>query len=226
MKTSIFSVTLVLSAGILATAQPTLAAQFKVNANGMTVQMSPKANTARHLSCKVWGTPVEFPDQVLLTNDGNIAIPAGTKVHWQTRDHARSGNFTLPKTLAVGKSAYAPEPGGYARGAPCDVSFVTGPLNRRPTSNMTVDTTHPVLKLAPLHAKCYAAGPAEFPDRVVFLNDGPRTIPAGTHIRWAFNAQVKGLFTVPKALPHNQRVGTHLSPSPGGHATCTAKLVK
>lgn len=226
MRTQILAVILAAVAGLMTSAGLVNAAQFKVNTTDMTMQANPKIKVVRHLSCKVWGTPSEFPDTVLLTNDGNITIPAGTRIHWRVKNGARSGNFTFPHALAVGGSIYAPEPGGYARGAICDVSFITRPRHLRKPNNMTMNPNRPILKLAPLRVRCFAAGPAEFPDRLVFNNDGPRTIPMGTHVHWAFNAKVQGTYTFGKPLPHGKSIGMPLYPSPGGNAKCSASVVK
>jgi len=96
-----------------------------------TIRVNQRMRVLRkHLSCKVWGTPVEFPDSVLLTNDGTAVIAAGTRVHYfVTRGGIPSGNYTFTKALRRGASTYASLPGGSARGAACTVRFVAAPTH-------------------------------------------------------------------------------------------------
>ncbi len=169
----------------------------------------------KHLSCKVWGTPVEFPDSVLLTNNGAAVIAAGTRVHYYvTRGGRPTGNYTFTKALRRGASAYAPLPGGSARGAACTVRFMAAPTRlqfHRPqivpgTRKTAIRRLPPRQALKPMrtvmpqtiqrmrlnqritlrkHLSCKVWGtPVEFPDFVLLTNDGAAVIAAGTRVHY------------------------------------------
>jgi hypothetical protein len=63
-----------------------------------------KLNVNLSLSCAVAGTPVEFPDDILIANSGLIEIPVGTQIVWQTKAPNLQGTTILAKTLKPGKS--------------------------------------------------------------------------------------------------------------------------
>ena len=79
-----------------------------------------------HLDCKVWGTPVEFPSDVLLTNTGSIAVAAGTKIHWDVPAPHYQGSVMLAAPLAVGGHLFLNNvlAGGAVAGTPCTTSIV------------------------------------------------------------------------------------------------------
>lgn len=68
--------------------------------------------------CVVQGTPVEFPDDIVITNKGPGTVPAGTKAKWTLAN--KTGVVTLPE-LAKGKTFFVANafPGGLAAGTPC-----------------------------------------------------------------------------------------------------------
>jgi hypothetical protein len=78
------------------------------------------------LSCVVQGTPVEFPDDIVLKNVGMVVVAKGTKIHWAIPATTRQGDYTFTEDLAVGASKMVPGvlPGGHPAGAPCTVNVL------------------------------------------------------------------------------------------------------
>ena len=79
---------------------------------------------AIRIGCVVQGTPVEFPDDIVLTNSGAIAIPAGYKIKWELP--GKTGLYTFVAELAPTKRVFVENafPGGLQAGVPCTVISV------------------------------------------------------------------------------------------------------
>jgi hypothetical protein len=79
------------------------------------------------VECKVQGTPVEFPDDILIVNSGNVTIAKGQKISWKVPKINKTGIHTLAADLLAGKSVFVDGalPGGIEAGAACEASVVT-----------------------------------------------------------------------------------------------------
>lgn len=73
------------------------------------------------LDCVAQGTPVEFPDDVYITNSGAATIAKGTTLHWAFPNTNRAGDYTLTEDLAAGKGVLVSGavPGGVGAGTKC-----------------------------------------------------------------------------------------------------------
>ncbi|RYH07064.1 MAG: hypothetical protein EON57_06195 [Alphaproteobacteria bacterium] len=58
-------------------------------------------------TCKVAGTPSEFPDDIWFTNKGNVVLKAGTKISWALSGYGAAKKHTLVADLAPGAGVYA-----------------------------------------------------------------------------------------------------------------------
>lgn len=78
------------------------------------------------LTCVVRGTPVEFPDDIAIINNGPGTVPAGTKVHWSMTAPAKQGDYTFTAPLAPNRlvTISGVLPGGMPAGMPCQVQVV------------------------------------------------------------------------------------------------------
>ena len=63
-----------------------------------------RLNIGLRLNCAVAGTPVEFPDDLVIANAGLIDVAAGTQIQWQVAAAGQSGIAVLATTLKPGKS--------------------------------------------------------------------------------------------------------------------------
>ncbi|MBI2212322.1 MAG: hypothetical protein HYU52_01635 [Acidobacteria bacterium] len=96
-----------------------------------TLQVAPvRAKTPVHVlkptfDCIVQGTPVEFPNDIVITNKSAITVAKGKTLHWEIPNSGRLGDWVLPEDLLGGKSIMAPEVvgGGYPAGAKCNVTL-------------------------------------------------------------------------------------------------------
>ena len=72
------------------------------------------------LKCVVQGTPVEFPDDILITNESSSTIVQGTKIAWSMTGFP-GGTHVLEEDLAPGKGFYilGALPGGMEAGRKC-----------------------------------------------------------------------------------------------------------
>lgn len=72
------------------------------------------------IGCVVNGTPVEFPNDIWIVNQGSVATKAGLTVQWQTQNNAFSGVVTIP-ALQPGQGHFVSNalPGGLVAGTPC-----------------------------------------------------------------------------------------------------------
>jgi hypothetical protein len=77
------------------------------------------------VSCKVQGTPVEFPDDIYILNDGAAMVPKGTTIHWSIATSNMQGDYTLLADLERGKGVFISGalPGGHGAG-PCTASII------------------------------------------------------------------------------------------------------
>ena len=76
------------------------------------------------IACKVAGTPVEFPDDLVLINHG-APLSAGTTIKWKVKS-AGQGYVQLPSDLPTGGSMKASGVlgGGVEAGNPCTAKLV------------------------------------------------------------------------------------------------------
>ena len=72
-------------------------------------------------TCKVAGSPSEFPDDIWFTNKGNVVLSAGTKISWTLAGYGAAKKHTLVADLAPGAGVYAlnANPGGIEAGHDC-----------------------------------------------------------------------------------------------------------
>lgn len=75
--------------------------------------------------CIVQGTPVEFPDDILITNKGTTTVAKGKAFHWTLPNTNRQGDWVLTEDLLPGKSVFASGvlPGGHPAGAKCTAAL-------------------------------------------------------------------------------------------------------
>jgi hypothetical protein len=172
------------------------------------------------LSCVVQGTPVEFPDDILLRNIGSVVISAGTKIHWSIPGTTRQGNYTFAENLAVGASKMLPGvlPGGHPAGVACQVTF-PGSIHLQPGTPMQVKPS----------LTCVVQGtPVEFPDDIVLKNSGMVIVTKGTKVHWSIPATTRQgdyTFTEDLAVGASKMLSGVL---PGGHpagAVCTVTVL-
>ena len=72
-------------------------------------------------TCKVAGTPSEFPDDIWFANKGTVLLKAGTKISWTLAGYGAAKKHTLVADLAPGAGVYAmnANPGGVEAGHDC-----------------------------------------------------------------------------------------------------------
>lgn len=77
-----------------------------------------------NLKCVAQGSPVEFPDDIYLTNTGTTAIAKGTAIHWEFPNTGRKGDYTFTEDLGAGSSKMVSGVvgGGITAGLPCTVT--------------------------------------------------------------------------------------------------------
>ena len=70
--------------------------------------------------CKAQGTPVEFPNDLVVVNKGPGSISAGTKINWRMENSFTQGSYVLP-ALAPNQHAFISNanPGGLPAGTKC-----------------------------------------------------------------------------------------------------------
>ena len=73
-------------------------------------------------ACEVAGTPVEFPNDIRISNPYNFTVQAGTVAHYSA-PFGNTGTVVLPE-LAPGAGIYVSNavPGGITAGTPCSAS--------------------------------------------------------------------------------------------------------
>ncbi len=84
-------------------------------------------NFQPRLDCRAHGTPIDLPDDIIVTNEGPGFIRAGTKIRWQM-DGGSEGTHVLP-ALAPRESTYIfkANPGGIPTGRKCDADILRNP---------------------------------------------------------------------------------------------------
>ncbi len=122
MKTNLWKTSLLLVAGIAIAATAAEAARYRP---AQQVQLVPGMQfivPVTSLSCVVAGTPVEFPDDIMITNTGNTTLAAGSKINWYLHANAY-GVHTLAQPLAPTQYVLlANVSGGWPAGASCTAS--------------------------------------------------------------------------------------------------------
>ena len=184
------------------------------------VRQVSKAALAPSLTCVVQGTPVEFPDDILIKNSGVVVVSKGTKIHWQIPNTSRQGDYTFDADLAPGASKMLSGvlPGGHPAGAVCTVTI-------KPT------LVHGPVVAVPVKPSftCVVQGtPVEFPDDIVIKNSGVVVVAKGTKIHWQLpNTSRQGDYTFDADLaPGASKMLSGVLP--GGHpagAACTVKVM-
>ena len=89
-----------------------------------TLQIKPSLKVILYkLTCQAQGTPVEFPNDIVITNDGPGAVPNGTKIHWEIAAPHYEGSYTLP-ALPMGQHVFlnGVAGAGVPAGTPCTVT--------------------------------------------------------------------------------------------------------
>jgi hypothetical protein len=180
------------------------------------------APAAPKLQCVVQGTPVEFPDDIVIRNVGTVVVASGTKIHWSIPGTTRQGDFTFTEALAVGASKMLSGvlPGGHPAGAVCQVTF-PGTLQVVPAARVPV-------QLKPSLTCVVQGTPVEFPDDIVLRNTGMIVVVKGTKVHWAIPATTRQgdyTFTEDLAVGASKMVSGVL---PGGHpagASCTVNVL-
>ncbi|MFO1183584.1 MAG: hypothetical protein U1E56_02200 [Bauldia sp.] len=102
---------------------------FAANVGGPSPNMTVNPNAVRgfiSVGCAVQGTPVEFPDDIRLTNKGNMPIAAGTRIQWSMTGPNHSGIHKLTSALAPGGSVFLSHAfgGGVEAGHPCSAKAI------------------------------------------------------------------------------------------------------
>lgn len=124
----LFSRAIAAAAVVAVIGLPQWATAAKISAAHEAAQIQahpPQVQLAFKLACKVQGTPVEFPDDIALINNGPGTVAKGTKVHWKLASPAHEGDYTFAAALAPGKVVYLSGvlPGGVEAGKPCTVTL-------------------------------------------------------------------------------------------------------
>ena len=104
-----------------------LAAQLRVQKpTGVVINPNLLNLSLYHLGCPVWGTPVDFPNDVELTNTGGATIPSGYKIHWDVPAPHHEGTYTFTAPLPAGQHVFIGNavPGGAGRGEQCTTTAV------------------------------------------------------------------------------------------------------
>ena len=80
-----------------------------------------------HLDCRAYGTPIDFPDDIILTNEGPGTVRAGTRIRWRM-EGGNGGVHVLP-ALAPKQSTYIfnANPGGIPTGRKCKADILGKP---------------------------------------------------------------------------------------------------
>lgn len=79
------------------------------------------------VGCLVAGTPVEFPNDLYLTNKGTQTLKAGTKLKFAVQSTGAKGAVRLPTDIAVGAQVKVADVlnGGAEAGAPCTAKVIS-----------------------------------------------------------------------------------------------------
>lgn len=115
---------LAVSGLILAGTSASAQAPYRPQSGPMTFNPGALQVYAPKLNCFIGGTPIEFPDDVVLANVGVSTIQPGTKVHWSIQNYQGNYTFNAPLTpnhvvlISGVVAAYL------GAGTPCSVNFV------------------------------------------------------------------------------------------------------
>jgi hypothetical protein len=69
--------------------------------------------------CRVQGTPVEFPNDIVIVNKSVFTIPAGTTIHYKVPGSWWKSAVTPSLTPGAGMFVANAIPGGLVAGTPC-----------------------------------------------------------------------------------------------------------
>jgi hypothetical protein len=112
------------AAGVALAAQPPA---VQISPERVPMQpMRPDLQVAYNVACRVQGTPVEFPNDITIINNGPATVPAGTKLHWWMTKPAKQGDHVLGSDLPANKHVLISNaiPGGLPAGMSCGVKVV------------------------------------------------------------------------------------------------------
>jgi len=75
--------------------------------------------------CRAQGTPVEFPDDLVVVNEGPGSIAAGTKINWRMDNSFTQGSYVLP-ALAPNQHVFISNAntGGLPAGTKCSAWII------------------------------------------------------------------------------------------------------
>lgn len=92
-----------------------------------TMHKVPNRTIHYSLQCRAQGTPVEFPNDVVVINSGVGTIATGTKIEWKMTQGNFSGVYTLSSPLAPKEGAFISSvlPGGVPAATPCTAKVVS-----------------------------------------------------------------------------------------------------
>ncbi|HSM41236.1 MAG TPA: hypothetical protein VK862_10840 [Afifellaceae bacterium] len=114
------------SAAMLAIMAGTVSAA-SLSRSGATKQVLQQAPSkplalAYSFECRAQGTPVEFPDDLVVINKGPGSVAAGTTVNWRMENTFIQGSYVLP-AMAPNQHVFIinANPGGLPAGAKCFV---------------------------------------------------------------------------------------------------------
>lgn len=102
---------------------PTL--QVNPNQAPQTFKVIPNLQFTYSFDCRAQGTPVEFPNDIVIINKGPGVVPQGTQVHWEIAKPNYKGNYTLP-ALNQGQHIFISgvAGSGVQAGTPCTVTVL------------------------------------------------------------------------------------------------------
>ncbi len=95
--------------------------------SGTGIGTGPEAVATRtiKLACIVGGTPVEFPNDIWITNTTGATLVKGTALTFAVPSIGVKGSFILPSNVAPGTQVQIADIfGGAQAGAPCTVKLV------------------------------------------------------------------------------------------------------
>ncbi|MGK2858610.1 MAG: hypothetical protein ACSLFQ_15520 [Thermoanaerobaculia bacterium] len=170
------------------------------------------------LECVVQGSPTEFPDDIHLTNAGNVKLEKGTKISWALPNTTRKGTYTLAADVAPGSGVFMSGVlgGGHPAGAVCTCSVAAS----RMMSPVQPGSMRPVLRYS---LDCTVQGtPTEFPDDVYIFNKGTVAVAKGKVLHWSIpNTTRAGDYTLTEELAAGK--GVFVSGAVGGGMSAGVK---
>jgi hypothetical protein len=174
-------------------------------------------------ACVVQGTPVEFPDDIYITNKGTTTAVKGTKLHWEIPNTGRMGDYTLAADLPAGSGVMVSGVvgGGFTAGTQCTITVKKTTMTAVPREAVKKPVAVPIVKFG-----CVVQGtPVEFPNDIYVTNTGTASVPKGTVVHWELpNVSLKGDYTLAADLAVGKGVmidGVAGAGLPAGTA-CTA----